>query len=251
MTPCPSSTISSSPAIPTTPRLAAAGAILSLKSQGRQGRRARSHRRRTDAARQPRNPPSANATPPRAILGLDWRGNLGLSNRSLVRRPRCPQIARRHDPPASATRAVDALLGRRPSRPRRRQRPGRCGAILGETVENRHARPAPLSGKDSLFSQHAPAAPPQAVVRSRRVGRIHERKMQAVACYHSQFIAGRPATPPTILDDIADRARYFGWLIGVRFGEPFLCREEVGLARSAATFMNFPTSSEIWANFSR
>ncbi len=48
-------------------------------------------------------------------------------------------------------------------------------------------------------------------------------------CYHSQFIAGRPTTPPTILDDIRDRARYWGWTIGTRYGEPFVSREEVGL----------------------
>jgi hypothetical protein len=57
----------------------------------------------------------------------------------------------------------------------------------------------------------------------------HETKMKAVACFHSQFIAGRPTTPPTFLDDVRDRARYWGWAIGAGFGEPFYCREEVGL----------------------
>ena len=56
-----------------------------------------------------------------------------------------------------------------------------------------------------------------------------ERKMEALACYRSQFIEGRPATPPTVLDDLRDRARYWGWAVGVRYGEPFLTREEVGL----------------------
>ncbi len=57
----------------------------------------------------------------------------------------------------------------------------------------------------------------------------HERKMQALACYHSQFIAGRPTTPPTFFDDVIARARYHGWTIGVPFGEPYISREEVGL----------------------
>ncbi|MBM3993700.1 MAG: bacillithiol biosynthesis deacetylase BshB1 [Planctomycetes bacterium] len=57
----------------------------------------------------------------------------------------------------------------------------------------------------------------------------HERKLEALRCYHSQFIAGRSSTPPTIFDDITARARYFGWLIGAMYGEPFLCREEVGV----------------------
>jgi LmbE family N-acetylglucosaminyl deacetylase len=56
-----------------------------------------------------------------------------------------------------------------------------------------------------------------------------ETKMQAIACYRSQFIEGRPPSPPTILDDLRDRARYWGWSIGAGFGEPFVSREEVGL----------------------
>ena len=56
-----------------------------------------------------------------------------------------------------------------------------------------------------------------------------EAKMRAIACYHSQFIQGRPSSPPTFLDDLRDRARYWGWAIGAGYGEPFICREEVGL----------------------
>ena len=61
-----------------------------------------------------------------------------------------------------------------------------------------------------------------------RSGKI-DAKLQALACYRSQFTEGRPMTPPTILDNVRDRARYWGWAIGVGFGEPFLTREEVGL----------------------
>jgi N-acetylglucosamine malate deacetylase 1 len=56
-----------------------------------------------------------------------------------------------------------------------------------------------------------------------------DRKMQAVTCYRSQFLEGRPTTPPTFLDQIRDRARYWGWAINTAYGEPFVCREEVGL----------------------
>src|SRR5262249_29610951 len=56
-----------------------------------------------------------------------------------------------------------------------------------------------------------------------------EAKMRALACYRSQFIEGRPTTAPTILDDLRDRARYWGWAIGAGYGEPFVCREEIGL----------------------
>jgi LmbE family N-acetylglucosaminyl deacetylase len=56
-----------------------------------------------------------------------------------------------------------------------------------------------------------------------------ETKMRAIACYRSQFIEGRPTTTPTLLDDLRDRARYWGWAIGATYGEPFVFREEVGL----------------------
>jgi LmbE family N-acetylglucosaminyl deacetylase len=56
-----------------------------------------------------------------------------------------------------------------------------------------------------------------------------EAKMRAIACYRSQFIEGRSTTPPTLLDDLRDRARYWGWSIGTHYGEPFVCREEIGL----------------------
>src|SRR5260370_748516 len=56
-----------------------------------------------------------------------------------------------------------------------------------------------------------------------------ETKIKALACYRSQFIEGRPTAAPTLLDALRDRARYWGWTIGVGCGEPFVTREEVGL----------------------
>jgi hypothetical protein len=53
--------------------------------------------------------------------------------------------------------------------------------------------------------------------------------MRAVECYRSQFIEGRDPTPPTALDDLRARGRYWGWAINAGYGEPFVCREEVGL----------------------
>ena len=77
------------------------------------------------------------------------------------------------------------------------------------------------------FSVHLRTHPRPAFVLD--VSDHFEGKMRAVACYRSQFIEGRPATPPTLLDDLRDRARYWGWAIGVGYGEPFVCREEIGL----------------------
>lgn len=56
-----------------------------------------------------------------------------------------------------------------------------------------------------------------------------DRKMEAVRCFESQVIAGRSTEHPTVLDDIRDRARYWGWTIGTSYAEPFASREEVGI----------------------
>ncbi len=61
------------------------------------------------------------------------------------------------------------------------------------------------------------------------ISKYIDAKMEAIACYRSQFITGRPTTPPTLLDDLRDRARYWGWAIGANYGEPFVTREEIGL----------------------
>ncbi len=56
-----------------------------------------------------------------------------------------------------------------------------------------------------------------------------EQKQRAMECFESQFITGRPQTPPTFIDRQRDQAAYWGSLIGVRYGEPFASREPIGL----------------------
>jgi len=50
-----------------------------------------------------------------------------------------------------------------------------------------------------------------------------------VKAYESQLITGKSESFPTVIDDIRDRARYWGWSIGKAFGEPFVNRESIGL----------------------
>ncbi|MCX7388028.1 MAG: bacillithiol biosynthesis deacetylase BshB1 [Planctomycetota bacterium] len=57
-----------------------------------------------------------------------------------------------------------------------------------------------------------------------------ETKMSAVRAFESQLITGRNEEFPTIIDDIRDRARYWGWSIGKAFGEPLVNRESTGIA---------------------
>jgi bacillithiol biosynthesis deacetylase BshB1 len=57
-----------------------------------------------------------------------------------------------------------------------------------------------------------------------------ETKMAAVNAFESQLITGRSPAFPTVIDDIRDRARYWGWSIGRAFGEPLINRESTGIA---------------------
>lgn len=163
-----------------------------------------------------------------AVLGLDWRGNLGLPNRAV-----CADLPSR----ALLAGAI------------RRLRPRVLLAHYWEDAHPDHVAAsalvdaarfwAKLTKSDLPGEPHYPQqvlyffsvhlrlnAKPSFVL---DVSDFQEAKMRAVACYHSQFIQGRPTTPPTLLDDLNDRARYWGWAIGVRYGEPFASRQEIGL----------------------
>lgn len=163
-----------------------------------------------------------------AILGLDWRGNLGLPNRSLVAdldarrlvagtiRQLRPRVLITHywedahpDHVAASTLVDAARFWAKLSKTDMPGTPHYPEKIL--YVPSMHLR---LHVKPSFVLDVTP---------------YHERKMQALACYHSQFVAGRPSTKPNVFDDIADRSRYWGWTICVTFGEPFLTREEIGV----------------------
>jgi bacillithiol biosynthesis deacetylase BshB1 len=163
-----------------------------------------------------------------AVLGLDWRGNLGLTNRRLTAdldaraklagalrelRPAvlfAPYWEDSHPDHVAATALIDAA---------------RFWAKLSKS----DLPGTPHYPRRILyyFSVHLRLHPRPAFVLD--VTEHHEAKMRALACFHSQLIAGRPTGAPTFLDDVRDRARYWGWSIGTVFGEPFASREEVGL----------------------
>ncbi len=162
------------------------------------------------------------------ILELDWRANLGLPNRSLqsdldsrrtlatvfrLTQPKiilAPYWDDAHPDHVAASRlADDARFWSKLTK----------SDIPGEP----YWPPRMLY----FFSLHLRIHPKPAVVLD--ISEHIDRKMQAIGCYPSQFITGRPQTPPTVLDDIKDRARYWGWTIGVPYGEPLASREEIGL----------------------
>jgi bacillithiol biosynthesis deacetylase BshB1 len=162
------------------------------------------------------------------VLGLDWRGNLGLPNRSLS---------------ADLEARKRLAVAIRELRPRRLFVPywedSHPDHVAASALADASRFWAKLTKTDMAGEPHYPerifyyfSVHLRLLVRPSFVTDITpfiEAKMEAIACYRSQFIEGRPAGPPTILDDLRDRARYWGWAIGAGFGEPFVCRESIGL----------------------
>jgi len=161
-----------------------------------------------------------------AVLQLDWRENLGLPNRSLANT-------------LDARRAVATVL--------RLTRPRILLAPYWEDVHPDHVAAsqlcdaarfwAKLTRSDMpgdphwiprvyyFWSIHLRIHPKPAFVLD--ISDVLECKMQAIRAYQSQMIMGRATEFPTVLDDIRDRARYWGWTIGTAYGEPFGSREEI------------------------
>lgn len=162
------------------------------------------------------------------VLGLSWRGCLGLPNRRLeasldaraklagmIRqlRPRvlfAPFWEDSHPDHVAASALVDAA---------------RFWSKLSKSdLAGQPHYPAKLY---YYFSVHLRIHPNPSFIID--ISEHLNTKMRSLECYRSQLITGRPTTPPTFLDDVRDRARYWGWSIGTRFGEPFHSREEIGL----------------------
>jgi bacillithiol biosynthesis deacetylase BshB1 len=163
-----------------------------------------------------------------AVLGLTWRGNLSLPNRRLEAsleargriagalrelRPRvlfAPYWEDSHPDHVAASALVDAA---------------RFWAKL--TKSDLAGEPHYPERVYYYFSVHLRLHPRPSFVLD--ITPHIDAKMRAIACYRSQFIDGRDPTPPTPLDDLRDRARYWGWAVHTGYGEPFVCREEIGL----------------------
>jgi bacillithiol biosynthesis deacetylase BshB1 len=55
-------------------------------------------------------------------------------------------------------------------------------------------------------------------------------KRKSIECYHSQFVKGREDMNPTFIDQLEIEAAWWGKTIGVRYGEPFTSKEPIGLS---------------------
>lgn len=162
------------------------------------------------------------------ILQLDWRSNLGLPNRSLqhtleARRQlasvyRCtrpkilllPYWEDAHPDHVAGTELAEAA---------------RFWAKLTRT--DMPGEPYHPPTVLYYWSIHLRIHPKPAFVFD--ISDAIEEKMQAVRCYASQFLTSRSQEFPTPLDDIRDRARYWGWSIQTKFAEPLGSREDIGV----------------------
>jgi N-acetylglucosamine malate deacetylase 1 len=164
-----------------------------------------------------------------AILGLDWRQNLGLPNRSLqptlearralavvIRQTRpkwlfAPYWVDAHPDHVAATQLIDDA---------------RFWAKLTKTdMPGEPWHPRRIFNYYCVHLKHA--AQPAFVL---DISQHWEKKFAAIRCYQSQFIEGRATDPPTFLDQLRDEAAFWGKAIGTRYGEPYNCREPIGLA---------------------
>ncbi|MBM3317722.1 MAG: bacillithiol biosynthesis deacetylase BshB1 [Candidatus Eisenbacteria bacterium] len=101
-----------------------------------------------------------------------------------------------------------------------------------------------------FFMAHTPFEPSFVV----DVDGYHERKMEAVRCFASQFHSADSAEPPTGISQpdfllrLEARARHYGGLIGRAFGEPFLVTRAVPVADPVEHYAPFPKiySSRSW-----
>jgi len=168
---------------------------------------------------------TSNAT---EVLGVSWRNCLDLPNRSLqntleareqlasmlrLARPEmllAPYWQDVHPDHVAASQLVDAA---------------RFWSKLSKT-----SMPGEPYWPPRIYyywSIHLRIHPKPSVVHD--ISDVIEQKMEAIRCFQSQIITGRSNTFPTLLDDIKDRARYWGWTIGTAYAEPLASREEIGI----------------------
>ena len=86
------------------------------------------------------------------------------------------------------------------------------------------------------------------------ISETFEAKMQSIRSYRSQFHnsgeASQPGEPQTListpyaLEALETLCRYYGAMIGARYGEPFLLREPLELLDPVTFFREFPDTRQ-------
>lgn len=168
------------------------------------------------------------------ILGLTWRDNLKLPNRSL-------------EPTLEARRHLTGLI--------RTLRPRWLFAPYWEDAHPDHVAATQLIEAARFWSKLSKSDLPGEPHHPERIFYyycVHLRlaiqpafvldissewptKRRAIEAYHSQFVAGKPQQP-SFIDRLEVEAAHWGNLIGTRYGEPFATREPVAV-RSLQQFV--------------
>ena len=162
------------------------------------------------------------------ILGLSWRGNLGLPNRflepDLVSRQKLASVFRlvrakwifapywedAHPDHVAAVQLIEAA--RFWSKLSKSDMPGE--RFHPERIYN-------------YYCVHLKMAAQPAFILD--ISKEWDRKLNAILAYQSQFITGRESDSPSFIERVTTDAAYWGKTIGVAFGEPFAAREPIGL----------------------
>jgi bacillithiol biosynthesis deacetylase BshB1 len=162
------------------------------------------------------------------VLGLSWRDNLDLPNRSLeatleareklagvirIVRPKwlfSPYWNDAHPDHVAATQLVEAA---------------RFWAKLSKT--DMPGEPIHPQRIYNYYCVHLKMHARPAFVLD--ISEQWEQKLQSIQCYQSQFVKGREHLDPQFIDQLRDEAAYWGKTIGVKYGEPYTSREPIGL----------------------
>lgn len=163
------------------------------------------------------------------ILGLKWRENLGLPNRSLEptlqARGKLANVFRRmrpkwifapywedaHPDHVAATELVEAA---------------RFWSKLTKThLEGEPYHPERIYYYYCVHLKHV--AQPAFVL---DISEQWQAKADAIAAFESQFLLNREHLDPSFHQRVRDEAAYWGRMIGRRFGEPFASREPIALS---------------------
>ena len=168
-------------------------------------------------------------------LGLAWRENLGLRNRyleaTLDARAKLAEVFRRvrprwlfapywedaHPDHVAATQLVEAA---------------RFWSKLTKTeLAGDPYHPERIFYYYCIHLKHV--ASPSFIL---DISEHWDAKLASIKAYESQFITGREAMDPPMVDRFRDEAAYWGKMIGRRYGEPYASREPIALSSLAGLF---------------
>jgi len=160
-------------------------------------------------------------------LGIAWRGNLGLTNRSLEatleNRRKLAEVFRKikptllfapywkdaHPDHTAATKLVEEA---------------RFWAKMGKSdMAGTPFHPARIL---YYFSIHLRIVERPSLLMD--ISQFTRQKREVLEAYRSQIVDNQPPGVPGVIDRVMDRNRYWGIMAGVESAEPFASREPVG-----------------------